>query len=97
MSKHTLSFNLRNPKDLSISDSCFGALSLSSEPTASEEARPWPRPQQIANCVSGVAWAQGTEFMDLDKLVVPPFPMSDYEIGCAGTIAALTGLFKRAT
>lgn len=60
---------------------------------------PWagrPGWQQIADCVTGVAWAQG-EFMGLNEPVVPPFPMSDYGTGCMGAIAALTGLFKRAT
>lgn len=52
--------------------------------------------QQIADCYSGVAWAQG-KFMGLDEPVVPPFPMSDYGTGCMGAIAALTGLYKRAT
>ena len=35
--------------------------------------------------------------MNLDEPVIPPFPMSDYGTGCAGTIATLTGLYKRAT
>ncbi|KAL2074527.1 hypothetical protein VTL71DRAFT_8305 [Oculimacula yallundae] len=52
--------------------------------------------QQIADCYTGVAWAQG-EFMGLNEPVVPPFPMSDYGTGCMGAIAALTGLYKRAT
>ncbi|KAI3556369.1 CoA-transferase family III [Colletotrichum abscissum] len=52
--------------------------------------------QQIADCVSGVAWAQG-QFMGLDEPVVPPFPISDYGTGCMGAIAALTGLYNRAT
>ncbi|KAI8279680.1 hypothetical protein K4K60_005403 [Colletotrichum sp. SAR11_57] len=52
--------------------------------------------QQIADCVSGVAWAQG-RFMGLDEPVVPPFPISDYGTGCMGAIAALTGLYNRAT
>jgi crotonobetainyl-CoA:carnitine CoA-transferase CaiB-like acyl-CoA transferase len=51
--------------------------------------------QQIADCVTGVAWAQG-EFMGLNEPVVPPFPMSDYGTGAMGAIAALTGLFRRA-
>lgn len=34
--------------------------------------------------------------MGLDEPVVPPFPMSDYGTGCMGTIAALTGLYRRA-
>ncbi|KAK7421258.1 hypothetical protein QQZ08_010035 [Neonectria magnoliae] len=52
--------------------------------------------QQIADCVSGVAWEQG-KFMGLDEPVVPPFPISDYGTGCIGAIAALTGLYHRAT
>jgi crotonobetainyl-CoA:carnitine CoA-transferase CaiB-like acyl-CoA transferase len=52
--------------------------------------------QQIADCVTGIAWAQG-EFMGLNEPVVPPFPISDYGTGCMGAIAALTGLWRRAT
>lgn len=52
--------------------------------------------QQIADCVTGVAWAQG-RFMGLNEPVVPPFPISDYGTGCMGAIAALAGLYKRAT
>lgn len=52
--------------------------------------------QQIADCVSGVAWAQGLS-MNLNEPIVPPFPMSDYGTGCMGAIAALIGLHKRAT
>ncbi|EEP76374.1 predicted protein [Uncinocarpus reesii 1704] len=52
--------------------------------------------QQIADCVSGVAWAQG-KFMGLNEPVVPPFPISDYGTGAMGAIAALTGLYHRAT
>ncbi|OAA50497.1 CAIB/BAIF family enzyme [Metarhizium rileyi] len=44
----------------------------------------------------GVAWEQG-RFMGLDEPVVPPFPISDYGTGCIGAIAALTGLYHRAT
>ncbi|OKL60683.1 hypothetical protein UA08_04209 [Talaromyces atroroseus] len=51
--------------------------------------------QQIADCVTGIAWAQG-QFMGLDTPVVPPFPISDYGTGCMGAIAALTGLYHRA-
>ncbi|KAE8135612.1 CoA-transferase family III domain-containing protein [Aspergillus pseudotamarii] len=51
--------------------------------------------QQIADCVTGVAWAQG-QFMGLSNPVVPPFPISDYGTGCMGAIAALTGLYHRA-
>ncbi|KAI1907748.1 hypothetical protein LOZ53_000456 [Ophidiomyces ophidiicola] len=52
--------------------------------------------QQIADCVSGVAWAQG-RFMGLDEPVVPPFPISDYGTAAMGAIAALTGLYHRTT
>lgn len=70
-----------------VSEDCFG-------PGGEWSGRPgW---QQIADCVSGVAWAQG-QSMKLDEPVVPPFPMSDYGTGCMGAIAALTGLLKRAT
>ncbi|CRG85721.1 Follicle-stimulating hormone receptor [Talaromyces islandicus] len=51
--------------------------------------------QQIADCVTGIAWAQG-EFMGLDSPMVPPFPISDYGTGCMGAIAALSGLYHRA-
>jgi crotonobetainyl-CoA:carnitine CoA-transferase CaiB-like acyl-CoA transferase len=69
-----------------VSEDCFG-------PVGEWAGRPgW---QQIADCVTGVAWAQG-QFMGLNEPVVPPFPMSDYGTGCMGAIAALTGLFNRA-
>jgi hypothetical protein len=70
-----------------ISENCFGHVG------------PWsirPGWQQIADCVTGVAWAQG-QAMGLGEPVVPPFPMSDYGTGCMGTIAALVGLYRRAT
>ncbi|KAI2788806.1 hypothetical protein POX_e06827 [Penicillium oxalicum] len=51
--------------------------------------------QQIADCVTGIAWAQG-QFMGLNSPVVPPFPISDYGTGCMGAIAALSGLYHRA-
>lgn len=69
-----------------VTENCFGHVG------------PWahrPGWQQIADCVSGVAWAQG-QAMGLQEPVVPPFPMSDYGTGCMGTIAALVGLYKRA-
>ncbi|RDW91980.1 transferase family iii protein [Coleophoma crateriformis] len=50
--------------------------------------------QQIADCVSGVAWAQG-QFMNLSEPLVPPFPISDYGTGCMGAITALSGLYHR--
>ncbi|KAF2680297.1 CoA-transferase family III [Lentithecium fluviatile CBS 122367] len=69
-----------------VAENCFGHVG------------PWssrPGWQQIADCVTGVAWAQGLS-MGLEEPVVPPFPMSDYGTGCMGTIAALTGLYNRA-
>ena len=69
-----------------IAENCFGHVG------------PWssrPGWQQIADCVTGVAWAQG-QAMGLNEPVVPPFPMSDYGTGCMGTIAALVGLYRRA-
>ncbi|TGO09081.1 hypothetical protein BTUL_0180g00140 [Botrytis tulipae] len=69
-----------------VSEDCFGYQG---------EWAGRPGWQQIADCVTGVAWAQG-EFMGLDEPVVPPFPMSDYGTGCMGAIAALVGLFRRA-
>ncbi|KAG8406551.1 hypothetical protein J3459_018670 [Metarhizium acridum] len=45
---------------------------------------------------TGIAWEQG-RFMGLDEPVVPPFPISDYGTGCIGAIAALAGLYHRAT
>ncbi|KAI5780852.1 CoA-transferase family III domain-containing protein [Geopyxis carbonaria] len=51
--------------------------------------------QQISDCVSGLAWAQGRA-LGRDEPVIPPFPMSDYGTGCMGAIAALTGLLHRA-
>lgn len=69
-----------------VAENCFGHVG------------PWssrPGWQQIADCVTGVAWHQGLA-MGLDEPVVPPFPMSDYGTGCMGTIAALVGLYKRA-
>ena len=35
--------------------------------------------------------------MGLSTPIVPPFPISDYGTGCMGAIAALTGLYHRAT
>lgn len=51
--------------------------------------------QQIADCATGVAWAQGA-WMGLAEPVVPPFPMSDYGTGLLGATAALTALLRRA-
>lgn len=69
-----------------VSEDCFGYQG---------EMAGRPGWQQIADCYTGVAWAQG-EFMGLNEPVVPPFPMSDYGTGCLGAIAALTGLWRRA-
>ncbi|APA10129.1 hypothetical protein SS1G_07477 [Sclerotinia sclerotiorum 1980 UF-70] len=69
-----------------VSEDCFGYQG---------EWAGRPGWQQIADCVTGVAWAQG-QFMGLDEPVVPPFPMSDYGTGCMGAISALIGLYKRA-
>ena len=51
---------------------------------------------RVSQQVSGVAWAQG-DFMGISEPMVPPFPISDYGTGCMGAIAALTGLYHRAT
>ncbi|KAK3943033.1 formyl-CoA:oxalate CoA-transferase [Diplogelasinospora grovesii] len=67
-----------------VAEDCFGGTGLRGGTEWS--ARPgW---QQIADCVTGVAWAQGP--------VVPPFPMSDYGTGVLGAAAAMAGLYKRA-
>ncbi|KAI1393432.1 CoA-transferase family III [Hypoxylon trugodes] len=73
-----------------VAEDCFGGTEIGAE----WAGRPgW---QQIADCVTGVAWEQG-RFMGLNEPVVPPFPMSDYGTGCVGTIAALSGIYQRAT
>ncbi|KAH9900609.1 CoA-transferase family III [Xylariomycetidae sp. FL2044] len=73
-----------------VSEDCFGGIDV---PGTEWAGRPgW---QQIADCVTGVAWEQG-RFMGLNEPVVPPFPMSDYGTGCLGAIAAMTGLYRRA-
>ncbi|XXH04656.1 hypothetical protein Hte_011075 [Hypoxylon texense] len=73
-----------------VVEDCFGGT----EKGAEWAGRPgW---QQIADCVTGVAWEQG-RFMGLNEPVVPPFPMSDYGTGCVGTVAALSGIYRRAT
>jgi hypothetical protein len=79
--------NSRGKGIVYVAEDCFG-------PDGAMSGRAgW---QQIADCYTGVAWAQG-EFMGLNEPVVPPFPMSDYGTGCMGAIAALTGLYHRAT
>ncbi|KAI0971064.1 CoA-transferase family III [Xylaria arbuscula] len=74
-----------------VAEDCFGGSGIPGAEWASRAG--W---QQIADCVTGVAWEQGS-FMGLDEPVVPPFPMSDYGTGILGTIAALSGLYRRAT
>lgn len=71
-----------------VAEDCFGGIGANA-PWASR-----PGWQQIADCVTGVAWTQG-EFMGLEEPVVPPFPMSDYGTGILGTVAAMTGLYRR--
>ncbi|KAI8297173.1 Formyl-CoA:oxalate CoA-transferase [Colletotrichum sp. SAR11_240] len=76
-----------------VAEDCFGGTDLG-EGRAEWANRPgW---QQIADCVTGVAWEQG-HFMGLDAPVVPPFPMSDYGTGALGAVAAMAGLHRRAT
>jgi hypothetical protein len=76
-----------------VAEDCFGGTGI---PGAKPEWAGRPGWQQIADCVTGVAWEQG-KFMGLDEPVVPPFPMSDYGTGGLGCVAALTGLYLRAT
>ena len=75
----------RNKGFIYVSENCFGyGLDVS---------RPgW---QQIADSVSGIAWAQGN-FMGLNEPCIPPFPMSDYGTGLMGAIATLEAVFLRA-
>jgi crotonobetainyl-CoA:carnitine CoA-transferase CaiB-like acyl-CoA transferase len=69
-----------------VNENCFGyAGEWASRPG-------W---QQIADCVSGVAWGQGLA-MGIDEPMVPPFPMSDYGTGIMGAIVALQGIYYRA-
>lgn len=77
-----------------VAEDCFGGTGTSEAYRAEWASRPgW---QQIADCATGVAWEQG-RFMGLDEPVVPPFPMSDYGTGAVGCVAAMIGLFRRAT
>ncbi|KAL0931763.1 caib baif family enzyme [Colletotrichum truncatum] len=76
-----------------VAEDCFGGTDLG-EARAEWAGRPgW---QQIADCATGVAWEQG-HFMGLNAPVVPPFPMSDYGTGALGAVAAMAGLYRRAT
>ncbi|KAM7223742.1 formyl-CoA:oxalate CoA-transferase [Rhypophila decipiens] len=74
-----------------VAEDCFGGIGHSDAEWAGR--RGW---QQIADCATGVAWAQG-KFMGLKEPVIPPFPMSDYGTGALGCIAAMAGLYRRAT
>ncbi|KAK3322502.1 CoA-transferase family III [Apodospora peruviana] len=74
-----------------VAEDCFGGTDVRGAEWAGR-----PGWQQIADCVTGVAWAQG-EFMGLKEPVVPPFPMSDYGTGALGCVAAMAGLYQRAT
>lgn len=76
----------RNRGIIYVAEDCFGHVG---------EWATRPGWQQIADCVTGVAWLQGWS-MGLDEPVVPPFPMSDYGTGCLGTIAALIAYYNRA-
>ncbi|KAI1752624.1 CoA-transferase family III domain-containing protein [Xylaria castorea] len=69
-----------------VAENCFGHVG------PWKDRKGW---QQIADCVSGLAWAQG-RFMGSAVPVVPPFPISDYGTGCMGAIAAMVGLLNRA-
>lgn len=68
-----------------VSENCFGYGTHIDRPG-------W---QQVADAVSGVAWAQG-KFNGIDEPCIPPFPMSDYGTGLIGAIATLEALFRRA-
>ncbi|GKT53435.1 CaiB/BaiF family enzym [Colletotrichum tofieldiae] len=76
-----------------VAEDCFGGSDLG---VAKAEWAGRPGWQQIADCVTGVAWEQG-HFMGLDAPVVPPFPMSDYGTGALGAVGAMVGLYRRAT
>ncbi|KAA8904635.1 hypothetical protein TRICI_005441 [Trichomonascus ciferrii] len=68
-----------------VSENCFGFQG---------EWAHRPGWQQIADCVSGLAWTQG-KAMGRDEPIIPPFPMSDYGTGCMGAIAAMSAVLQR--
>ncbi|CCC05924.1 hypothetical protein SMACR_00139 [Sordaria macrospora] len=75
-----------------VAEDCFGGTGVPGAEWAGR--RGW---QQIADCVTGVAWAQGM-FMSLEnEPSVPPMPMSDYGTGALGCVAAMVGLYQRET
>lgn len=79
-----------------VAEDCFGGTEVGGVQAEWAHRPGW---QQIADCVTGVAWEQG-KFMkkgEKEEPVVPPFPMSDYGTGALGSIAALVGLYNRAT
>ncbi|KAI1164058.1 CoA-transferase family III [Nemania serpens] len=82
---------LRGRGIIYVAEDCFGGSGVPDAEWADRAG--W---QQVADCVTGVAWKQGY-FMGLDEPVVPPFPMSDYGTGSLGTIVALSGIYRRAT
>ncbi|KAK6197616.1 CoA-transferase family III domain-containing protein [Scheffersomyces amazonensis] len=67
------------------SENCFGF---------SGEWSGRPGWQQIADCVSGVAWIQG-QALGKNEPMIPPFPMSDYGTGCIVAISILLAVYKR--
>lgn len=77
-----------------VAEDCFGGTDdIKGRHAEWAHRRGW---QQIADCVTGVAWEQG-KFMNKDEPVIPPFPMSDYGTGALGCVAALVGLYNRTT
>lgn len=76
-----------------VAEDCFGGTGVGGDEAEWSHRPGW---QQIADCVTGVAWEQGI-FMEKEEPVIPPFPMSDYGTGALGSIAALVGLYNRAT
>ena len=75
-----------------VAEDCFGGTGV---PAAEWSDRAgW---QQIADCITGVAYAQGAFMGHADEPVIPPFPMSDYGTGALGALAAMMGLYRRAT
>ncbi|KAI1335515.1 CoA-transferase family III [Xylariaceae sp. FL0016] len=73
-----------------VGENCFGGPGFSG--TNGADRLGW---QQIADCITGVAWEQG-KFKGLDEPVVLPFLVLEYGTGCPGRIAAMTELYRRA-
>ncbi|ODV61963.1 CoA-transferase family III [Ascoidea rubescens DSM 1968] len=53
--------------------------------------------QQVADCLTGVAFKQGEFLGRKNEPVLPFFPTSDYLVGVTGACAALQALYRRAT